>query len=264
MKNIGLILFDIDGVIRNVSNSYRLAVQKTVYKFCGWHPSSQDIDNLKNEGIWNNDWDLSLELIKRYFQANKIETNTPTREDIINIFEKLYFGSNPQDDPKNWSGFIRNEEILVKKKLFSELSSNGIKWGFVSGAEPASAKFVLENQLQLSSAPLIAMGDAPDKPNPEGLILLAQKLTDNTLEKGAPPIAYLGDTIADIKTVLNAKEKMPNQKFISIAVAPPHLHTKLLIKERTLYESNLKKVGADHIINSVNDIQKIYKRIFSD
>ena len=66
MKNKGLILFDIDGVIRNVSNSYRLAVQKTVLHFCGWEPSSQDIDNLKNEGIWNNDWDLSLELIKRY------------------------------------------------------------------------------------------------------------------------------------------------------------------------------------------------------
>ena len=61
MKPKGLILFDIDGVIRDVSESYRLAVKKTVYSFCGWEPSSLDIDDLKNEGIWNNDWDISLE-----------------------------------------------------------------------------------------------------------------------------------------------------------------------------------------------------------
>ena len=57
MKNIGLILFDIDGVIRSVENSYRLSLKKTVYKFSGWEPSYIDIDNAKNEGIWNNDWD---------------------------------------------------------------------------------------------------------------------------------------------------------------------------------------------------------------
>ena len=72
MKPKGLILFDIDGVIRDVSESYRLAVKKTVYSFCGWEPSSLDIDNLKNEGIWNNDWDLTLELIKR-FNWNRIK-----------------------------------------------------------------------------------------------------------------------------------------------------------------------------------------------
>ena len=61
MQTKGVILFDIDGVIRDVTNSYRLSVQKTVQKFCNWEPSTHDIDELKNEGIWNNDWDLTLE-----------------------------------------------------------------------------------------------------------------------------------------------------------------------------------------------------------
>ena len=74
MKNIGLILFDIDGVIRSVENSYRLALMKTVYKFSGWEPSYKDIDNAKNEGIWNNDWDLSLELIKRCIKSRHGDT----------------------------------------------------------------------------------------------------------------------------------------------------------------------------------------------
>ena len=73
MKNIGLILFDIDGVIRSVENSYRLSLKKTVYIFTGWEPSYIDIDNAKNEGIWNNDWDLSLEFIKRFKKKRKLK-----------------------------------------------------------------------------------------------------------------------------------------------------------------------------------------------
>ena len=69
MNHIGIILFDIDGVIRSVENSYRLSLKKTVFQFCGWEPNYRDIDNAKSEGIWNNDWDLSLELIKRYINA---------------------------------------------------------------------------------------------------------------------------------------------------------------------------------------------------
>ena len=57
MNNIGLVLFDIDGVIRDVSNSYRMAIQETVSFFCGWKPSIEDIDSIKSEGCWNNDWD---------------------------------------------------------------------------------------------------------------------------------------------------------------------------------------------------------------
>ena len=132
MNNIGVILFDIDGVIRSVENSYRLSLKKTVYRFCGWDPSYQDIDNAKNEGIWNNDWDLSLELIKRHIKSNNLKLKPPQREDIIRCFEDFYFGGNPNKNSNNWSGFIRNEELLVEKEFFTLLNINRISWGFVS------------------------------------------------------------------------------------------------------------------------------------
>ena len=262
MNNIGVILFDIDGVIRNVSNSYRLAVQRTVNNFCGWEPTPLDIDNLKNEGIWNNDWDLSLELIKRYISQKNLDLKSPCREEIISLFKKLYFGCNPSEDYVKWNGFIKNEELLVDKLFFEELSCKGIRWGFVSGAEPESAKFVLENKLKLNNPSLIAMNDAPDKPNPEGFISLARELSGNILGAQAAPVAYVGDTIADIQTVLNAREEIPNQKFISIAIAPPHLHIKSLSKERKNYENNLKNAGADFILKKITDINHLYKDIF--
>ena len=147
MKNIGLILFDIDGVIRSVENSYRLSLKKTVYKFSGWEPSYKDIDNAKNEGIWNNDWDLSLELIKRRIKKKNLDLEIPSREEIVKCFGEFYFGGDPNKDSKYWSGFITNEELLVDKKFFDLIQSNGIIWGFVSGAESTSAKFVLEKRL---------------------------------------------------------------------------------------------------------------------
>ena len=257
MKNIGLILFDIDGVIRSVENSYRLSLKKTVFKFVGWEPSYKDIDCAKNEGIWNNDWDLSLELIKRFIKKENLKLKMPSREEIVKCFEEFYFGGDPNADSKYWSGFITNEELLVDKKFFDLLQSNGIVWGFVSGAESASAKFVLEKRLGLKSPPLICMGDAPDKPDPEGFIYLSTRLLGDKLGSSTIPIAYVGDTVADIKTVINARNKIPSQKFISIGLAPPHLHLKSRIKERTSYESNLRKAGADLILNSINDLKDI-------
>ena len=257
MNNIGIVLFDIDGVIRSVENSYRLSLKRTVFEFCGWEPSYRDIDNAKNEGIWNNDWDLSLELINRYIKRKNLNINAPTRKNIIECFESFYFGGNPNADSKDWTGFINNEELLVEKKFFNLLNTNGMIWGFVSGAESASAKYVLEKRLKLKSPPLVAMEDAPDKPNPEGFIYLAKKLSKNKLSSTNIPIAYIGDTIADVQTVLNARKKIPSQKFISIGVAPPHLHLEDRKKERKIYESKLKEVGADLILNSVNDLINI-------
>ena len=262
MKNIGLILFDIDGVIRSVENSYRLSLKKTVYKFSGWEPSYVDIDNAKNEGIWNNDWDLSLELIKRYIKKENLNLKIPLRNEIVKCFEEFYFGGDPNKDSKYWSGFITNEELLVDKKFFELIHKNGIIWGFVSGAESASARFVLEKRLGLNSPPLISMGDAPDKPNPEGFINLSKQLLGEKLGESNIPIAYVGDTIADINTVLNARKEIPSQKFISIGIAPPHLHFKSRLKERNIYEKNLKNAGADLILSSINDLKKVDLYLF--
>ena len=262
MNNIGIILFDIDGVIRSVENSYRLSLKKTVYKFTGWEPSYIDIDNAKNEGIWNNDWDLSLEFIKRFKKKGNFNIEIPSREDIVKCFEEFYFGGDPNEDSKYWSGLITNEELLVDKKFFDLLESNGIIWGFVSGAESASAKFVLEKRLGLKSPPLISMGEAPDKPDPKGFIKLSRKLLGDKLGPSTIPIAYVGDTIADINTVVNARKEIPSQKFISIGIAPPHLHLKSRLKERNSYETNLRNAGADLIVNSISELNDINFDLF--
>ena len=263
VKNIGLILFDIDGVIRDVTYSYRMAIQETVHFFCGWKPSVQDIDSIKSEGCWNNDWDLSLEMINRHIQNKKLSLSPPNKRKMIECFEEFYFGGNPNHESSKWSGFIKNEKLLVKKNLFEDLTQQRIGWGFVSGAELPSAKFVLEQRLGLVSAPLVAMGDAPDKPDPTGLISLSSKLSEMPLGVSNRPIAYIGDTVADVKTVINARIRIPQQKFISLAIAPPHLHVESNKEKRQNYEIKLKEAGAEIILRSMDNLKNQIINLFT-
>ena len=247
-----VLLFDIDGVIRDVGGSYRRALAETVHHYSGVRPDAAKIDALKAEGHWNNDWHASLELLRRLGLPQ-----LPPFDDLVEVFSGFYFGGDPTGDPGQWQGFIGSEPLLVDRPFFAALETAGIVWGFVSGAEPPSARYVLETRLGLMDPPLIAMGDAPDKPDPGGLLQLAAALLQRHggLELGAsaPPIAYLGDTVADVHTVLNARQACPEQQFVALAVAPPHLHGSAAKAARAHYEEQLRQAGADVLLGDTRE-----------
>ncbi len=54
-----LIVFDMDGVLTEVSESYREAIVQTVEHFTGQRIARDLIQEYKNRGGWNNDWALS-------------------------------------------------------------------------------------------------------------------------------------------------------------------------------------------------------------
>ena len=58
-----LIVFDMDGVLVEVGQSYREAIRETVKHFTGQMVSHDLIQDFKNAGGWNNDWLLSHRLI---------------------------------------------------------------------------------------------------------------------------------------------------------------------------------------------------------
>ena len=242
--------------------SYRRAIVETVHQFSGWRPEPAQIDALKSEGCWNNDWQASLELLRRHGLAGGL----PAFDTLVAAFGAHYFGGDPEGDPALWRGFIGQEPLLVGPEFFADLSAAGFLWGFVSGAEPPSVRFVLEQRLGLQNPAVIAMGDAPDKPDPSGLLQLAaallaasdangaelspDQLSPDQLSLGqaAPPVAYLGDTVADVQTVLRARERIPGQRFLSLAVAPPHLQEPGQEERRRAYEQQLRAAGADRIL----------------
>ena len=274
-------MFDIDGVIRNVSGSYRRAIQATVHHYSGWTPEVGRIDALKGEGLWNNDWEASLELLRRHHRgdlpavagspgplapggsatttsAPPEQVPLPSLEEVAEVFSGFYFGGDPSGPPALWQGFIREETLLVERSFFSALSAAGLAWGFVSGAEGPSARFLLEERLGLRNPPLVAMEDAPQKPDPTGLLALAERLAADwnlTLGPQSPPVAYLGDTVADVETVRRARQRRPDQCFLALAVSPPHLHGPERTPQRRAYERQLLAAGADHLLAATADLQ---------
>ncbi len=258
-----IVVFDIDGVVRDVGGSYRRALADTVEHFTArsYRPTPAEIDQLKSEGVWNNDWEASLELIYRYFQAQgqpkmQVQLNY---EAIVAFFQSRYRGPNPQQ----WTGYICNEPLLLQPSYLEQLSVAGIPWGFFSGATRASATYVLSGRLGLKSPVLIAMEDAPGKPDPTGLLATVRQLeqggtgslylTENS--RSSTPVLYVGDTVADMYTVQKVRSLHPHRCWIGVGVLPPHVQE--TPARLDAYADTLTAAGAAVIFANVQELTPV-------
>lgn len=247
-----IVVFDIDGVIRDVGNSYRRALADTVEHFTNkaYRPTPTDIDQLKSEGLWNNDWEASQEFIYRYF-----ETQGKTRQQlaldyqaIVAFFQSRYRGT----DPENWNGYICDEPLLLQPSYLEHLTESAISWGFFSGATRGSATYVLHKRLGLKSPVLIAMEDAPGKPDPTGLFATVE-LLENPVNN--TPIIYVGDTVADMYTVKKARAINPQRTWLGVGVLPPHVQE--TTAHREAYSQTLITAGAAVVLSNVQELNAV-------
>ncbi|WP_017300044.1 TIGR01548 family HAD-type hydrolase [Nodosilinea nodulosa] len=255
-------VFDIDGVLRDVGNSYRRALADTVEAFTegAYRPTSEDIDRLKGEGIWNNDWEGSQELVYRYFEAQGKSRESVALDygEIVEFFQRRYRG--PElSNPDQWTGYITQEPLLVDKAYFETLTRDRIAWAFFSGATRDSANFVLRRRLGLRDPMLVAMEDAPGKPDPTGLLTLVDNLTTQSRLPADLPVIYAGDTVADMQTVGRAKVARGQRRWLGVGVLPPHV---IAGQEayRDKYRKTLEKAGADGVVSDVNALSADYVR----
>ena len=247
-----IIVFDIDGVLRDVGGSYRRALADTVEHFTGdaYRPSSIEIDDLKAEGIWNNDWEGSQELVYRYFEAQGQERSQIALDydTLVAFFQSRYRGPNPE----NWTGYICTEPLLLEPRYLENLTAAGILWGFFSGATRGSATYVLEKRLGLQSPVLLAMEDAPGKPDPTGLVATIEQIKQRYPVVGEIPVIYVGDTVADMYTIEKAKALYPERRWIGVGILPPHVQE--TAERRNAYEEILKAAGAIIVFSNVEQL----------
>jgi HAD superfamily phosphatase len=245
-----IVVFDIDGVIRDVGGSYRRALADTVEHFTGGQsrPSPREIDALKAEGQWNNDWEASQELIARYFTTQGMGSN-PTYPEIVTFFQGRYRGEQAQSQNyQDWTGYICQEPLLVDSNYFEALTVANIPWGFFSGATKGSASFVLEGRLGLVNPLLVAMEDAPGKPDPAGLFAVLEALQ----AEPTSPVIYVGDTVADMYTVNRARERCPDRPWIAVGVLPPHVRLDGGVIEP--YRQGLVQAGAAIVLDGLREL----------
>jgi HAD superfamily phosphatase len=246
-----IVVFDIDGVVRDVAGSYRRALADTVEHFTrNYRPSPQDIDTLKTEGIWNNDWQASQELVYRYFEAqgqprSQLDLDYDA---LVAFFQSRYRGS----DPHNWNGYITQEPLLMESRYLEKLTAAGIAWGFFSGATRGSATYVLEKRMGLSTPVLVAMEDAPGKPDPTGLLLTIAQLEQRYAIHPGLPVVYVGDTVADLHTVEKAQQCHPDRTWLGVGVLPPHVQSEP--EHCAAYRETLKAAGALLVLEHVQQL----------
>jgi HAD superfamily phosphatase len=248
-----IVLFDIDGVMRDVGGSYRRALADTVEHFTqgATRPTSEAIDALKAEGQWNNDWEASQELIYRHFEAQGRSRGELALDyaAIVAFFQTQYRGETPQPDGTvQWLGYIGEEPLLVTREYFENLTVAAIPWGFVSGATRASATFVLEQRIGLKSPLLVAMEDAPGKPDPAGVFLALAQLG----QAHDQPVIYVGDTVADMYTVSQARQQQPDRTWIAVGILPPHVQDGG--DRQADYSKALQQAGAKFVLQNVQEL----------
>jgi HAD superfamily phosphatase len=251
-QKLAIVVFDIDGVVRDVSGSYRRALADTVEQFTGgaYRPSQVEIDALKSEGVWNNDWEASRELVYRYFetQGQARSTLSLNYDELVAFFQSRYRGP----DPYHWTGYICEEPLLLQPAYLAQLSEAGIPWGFFSGATRGSASYVLQKRLKLTLPVLVAMEDAPGKPDPTGLIEAVRQLETQQQSAEPLPVIYVGDTVADMQTVEKARSLYPDRHWVGVGVLPPH--AQMSPDYQTAYMQTLTEAGAAIVLTGVEEL----------
>lgn len=215
------ILFDMDGVLVDVSRSYRVAIKQTAEFFIGQEVRPEEIQEFKERGGFANDWELTEAIISsRGF-------NAPLAE-VIKRFQSIYLGSRSK------------ERWVLPCEILAELYRN-YRLGIVTGRPREEVYYALEkNGVKEFFDIIIAMEDClrNEKPDPYGIRLALQQM-------GIGDAVYVGDAVDDMIAAKAAGIK-------AIGVLPPK------IKSATL-ERRLREEGADAVIDNIKKITEVLK-----
>jgi HAD superfamily hydrolase (TIGR01548 family) len=202
------IIFDVDGVLLDVSSSYRTAIRLTAEKLAEAKISTKAVSEIKKITGFNNDWDASYALIELIKNKRKLvplsekEKQSKKYKKVVEEFQRIY-------EEKE---LIKKDKLLIDKELLKELKK-GFKLGIVTGRPKKEALKAFElNGLQefFSETNTVALEDCKkEKPSPEPLLKAKKKMKLNTA-------VYVGDTENDViaakkagmKCVFVGKEKL--------------------------------------------------------
>ena len=220
----GLIVFDMDGVLAEVTESYREAIVQTVEHFTGRRIERDLIQDYKNQGGWNNDWALSQKI------AADLGVEVPY-DTVVDYFNQIFIGT-------NGNGLIQREQWFPKPGLLDRL---GKRFGLAifTGRLQYEAEITLKRFAPdcVFDPLLCADHVTKPKPAPDGLLSI-QLLNPNR------KLWYVGDTVDDARSARAA-----GVPFIGIAAQNHSRHDEIL---RLFREEK-----AVAIIENVNEIEGV-------
>jgi HAD superfamily phosphatase len=281
------VVLDIDGVLVDVADSYRRTVVETVERVYGGELDRAAIQPLKDAGGFNDDWELtdalSLLVLARDAGLDWTPEDYADRiaaggggldaaraairealgddatdrleadwdpERIRGVFQACYLGSDRYreleggEPPIDAPGYMDDEPVLIEPATIERLQAD-FAVGVLTGRPAAEAAIALDRVgLDVPPDRRITMDDPfPGKPDPAPLVELADRL-------GGQRIAFVGDTLDDVRTAVAAADADPDRIYHGIGVLTGGLTGEA---GRASYQD----AGSDAVCDSVNDLPEL-------
>ena len=216
------LLFDLDGVIADVEESYRRCVLETAGTF-GVEVTREELATLVLAGDANNDWVLT----QRILAGRGVEASLDA---VTEAYQQVYLGTSTSP------GLRESEHLLVARDVLSGLADR-LPLAIVTGRPREEAEWFLEREglTDLFQA-VVCMEDGPLKPDPAPVRSAASSL-------GVERAWMIGDTPDDIRAAAAAGA-------VPIGVVAPG-------PDPEASAMALREAGAATVIATVDDLMQL-------
>jgi HAD superfamily phosphatase len=223
--NTPLLVFDMDGVLVDVSESYRDTIAQTVEYFTGRPITREQIQQYKNQGGFNDDWRLTHHIVSQ-------GGVTVPFENVRDHFQYLFHGDGT-------NGLILRERWIARPGALEKLAER-FRFAVFTGRPKWEAELTLKRFApDLVFDPLIGIDEVRNhKPHPEGLLQILQANCDCD-------VFYIGDTVDDARAARAA-----GVPFIGIAAPSNPLYLDLVF----LFQGE----RAHAIVDDINYLEEVF------
>jgi HAD superfamily phosphatase len=217
------LVFDMDGVLVDVTESYREAIAQTVQHFTGARITNEEIQGYKNSGGWNDDWQLSHYIVNQAGVAAEFP-------DVKKHFQSIFLGDN---------GLMMREKWIARPGTLEKLNQN-FNFALFTGRPAPEAQLTLRRFApDLVFDPIVGMYDVEKhKPEPEGLLQIRARANGGQMY-------YVGDTVDDARSA-----KAALVPFIGIAAPDNPRYLDLVF----LFQAE----GAYAIVDDINFLEEVF------
>jgi len=235
------LLLDMDGVMAEVSGSYRAAIIATCHFYGATSITLATIADRKARGGCNNDWVLSLDLI----QSDPSGTKDITLEQVTETFEDFYQGT------ASTKGLCELETLIPSMETMKELRRRSTGMAVVTGRPRKDCRtFLKQFKLESFFDVCVCMEDGPPKPNPFPVIKACELL-------GVSPsssVIMVGDTPDDIRAAVAAGctavgVALPEAVEACKAQGKPHHETQLSIAMKACGAAVVLEPGFHNLVD---------------
>jgi HAD superfamily phosphatase len=172
-----ILIFDVDGVLVDVKESYWRSGLQTIQALTGKKATWAELYKWKRQPGNNDDWTM----VSRWATSRGVPT---TYEEARAAFQPFYWGSDAR------LGNVLKEKLLVTPRLIEKWASRR-ELNLFTGRTRQEFTYTFERwPARESFRKVVTMDDARKKPDPQGLrLILGKRNPKNAL--------YLGDNIDD-------------------------------------------------------------------